>query len=83
MLKKNRSFDLFKLDFTDINQNLIFIGAPGTGKTHLSISLGIEACKRGKSVQFYTAATLGNLLVELEDKLELGKFLKKLIKLIY
>lgn len=44
-LKKTEILEIFNLEFIKDNQNLIFIGAPGTGKSHLSISLGIEACK--------------------------------------
>lgn len=79
-LRKSEMLQLFNLDFITENQNLIFIGSPGTGKTHLSISLGMEACKQGKSVSFYTAAGLGNLLIEMEETLALSKFLEKLRK---
>jgi len=79
-LRKGEMLQLFNLDFITENQNLIFIGSPGTGKTHLSISLGMEACKQGKSVSFYTAAGLGNLLIEMEETLALSKFLEKLRK---
>lgn len=37
------------LAFLEKNENLIFIGSPGVGKTHLAISIGIEACRQGKS----------------------------------
>ena len=79
-LKKTEILELFQLGFTEENQNLIFIGSPGTGKTHLSLSLGVEACKRGKSVCFFTAAGLGNTLIEMQETLALSKFLDKLKK---
>lgn len=37
--------------------NLVFLGPPGTGKTHLAIGLGIEAARQGKRVSFATATT--------------------------
>lgn len=40
------------LDFIDAGQNVILGGSPGTGKTHISIALGIKACQEGKSVLF-------------------------------
>ena len=43
---------LESLDFIDANENVILIGNPGTGKTHLAIALGIEACMKGKNVLF-------------------------------
>lgn len=79
-LRKPEVLELFQLDFIEDNQNLIFIGSPGTGKTHLTISLGVEACKRGKSVCFFTAAGLGNMLIEMQETLTLSKLMEKLKK---
>jgi DNA replication protein DnaC len=43
------------LDFVEARTNAIFLGPPGTGKTHLSIALGIRACQAGHRVAFATA----------------------------
>lgn len=43
------------------------IGNPGTGKTHLSIALGLKACMQGLNVKFYTAVNLSNELIEALD----------------
>ncbi|MFJ9587254.1 IS21-like element helper ATPase IstB [Streptomyces acidicola] len=57
-----RSFDretvarLGKLDFVTARRNVVFVGAPGTGKTHLATGLGIRACEAGHPVLFATAA---------------------------
>ncbi len=40
------------------------IGNPGSGKTHLSIALGLKACYSGFGVRFYTAVNLANELAE-------------------
>jgi DNA replication protein DnaC len=49
--------------FTDSAQNVVFIGGPGTGKTHLATSLGIEAVQRlGKRVRFFSTVELVNAL---------------------
>ena len=72
--------ELLTLDFINDNQNIIFIGDQGTGKTHIVISVGVEACKQGKSVLFYTAASLGNKLIEMQEQLSLNKLIEKLKK---
>ncbi|WP_216870012.1 IS21-like element helper ATPase IstB [Streptomyces brasiliscabiei] len=56
-----RSFDrrllarLGTLDFLATGRNVVLVGAPGTGKTHLAIGLGVRACQAGHRVLFATA----------------------------
>ena len=47
---------LGELDFVAAKENVVFLGPPGTGKTHLAIALGIRACGAGHRVQFATAS---------------------------
>ena len=58
---------LASCDFIQNKQNVVMIGNPGTGKTHLSIALGLKACMQGLNVRFYTAANLSNELIEALD----------------
>jgi DNA replication protein DnaC len=44
------------LDFVTGKENVIFLGPPGTGKTHLATGLAIRACQAGHRVLFATAA---------------------------
>jgi len=44
------------LDFVAARENVVFLGPPGTGKTHLAVALGIRACQAGHRVLFATAA---------------------------
>ncbi len=44
------------LDFITGKENAIFLGPPGTGKTHLAIGIGVRACQAGHRVAFATAA---------------------------
>jgi IstB-like ATP binding protein len=51
----------------------VFLGPPGTGKTHLAIGLSIRACQAGHRVAFATAAAWVNLLAEAADDRQLTK----------
>ncbi|WP_030954329.1 IS21-like element helper ATPase IstB [Streptomyces sp. NRRL S-481] len=46
---------LGKADFVADRRNVVFVGPPGTGKTHLAIALGLRACQAGHRVLFATA----------------------------
>ena len=61
---QNRLQLLKTLDFVRSGQNIILAGNPGTGKTHIAIGLGIEACKEGFRVLFTSAPTLVHKLKE-------------------
>jgi DNA replication protein DnaC len=80
-LSKTEVMELFSCKFIDQNTNVLFLGSPGTGKSHLLISIGIEACRQGKTVGFFTAAGLCNQLIEMQEEQQLLKFLKKINKL--
>jgi DNA replication protein DnaC len=55
-LKREMIAHLGTLDFVAGRENVVFLGPPGTGKTHLAIGLGIRACQAGHRVLFATAA---------------------------
>ena len=55
-LKREVIAHLGTLDFVTARENVVFLGPPGTGKTMLSIGLGIRACQAGHRVLFATAA---------------------------
>lgn len=71
---------LIECDFIARKSNLILYGRPGTGKTHLAIGLGMEACKRGHRVLFYKTSRLVNHLVQAKKEQQIDKFWKKLSK---
>lgn len=72
--------ELATCDFIKQRKNIVMIGNPGTGKTHLSIALGINACKLGMKVRFFTAANLANSLIEAQDNKSLMRLEKQLEK---
>src|SRR6266567_2489998 len=59
-------------------ENLILVGNPGLGKTHLGIGLALAACRQGKRVRFYKTAALINDLQVAQKKLTLSGFLARL-----
>ena len=65
-LDKNRIMALAELKFIDRAEVLHLVGPPGTGKSHLSVALGVEAIKAGRSVYFTTLADLIGVLAKAE-----------------
>ncbi len=63
-LKRESIAHLGTLDFVTAKENVVFLGPPGTGKTHLATGLAIRACQAGHRVAFATAAQWVTLLAE-------------------
>ena len=61
-------------------ENVLIFGNPGTGKTHLAVSLAREWCLRGRQAYFTTAAALVQELLKAKRDLKLNSLLKKLDK---
>lgn len=75
---ESRIQDLAELKFIDNAENVVFLGPPGIGKTHLAIALGVKAVNEGYSVRFITAETMVD---ELYGALADGTLKKRLKKL--
>jgi DNA replication protein DnaC len=80
-LSKQKILELARGQWIDEKTNACFIGNAGTGKTHLSVSLGQAACRVGKRVRFFTAATLVNQLEEAQKQYRLERLMSALEKL--
>ncbi len=70
--------ELASCRFIDEKKNLVMIGNPGRGKTHIAIGIGLKACASGKSVLFKNAASLSTELSEAKDNYSLGKLEKRI-----
>lgn len=57
-IEKKTIMELFDLTFLSRQENIIFLGPPGVGKTHLAIALAIKACQSGFSVYFTSMEAL-------------------------
>jgi len=57
-MDKRQIMSLFELDFIQQKQNVIFLGPPGVGKSHLAVALAIKAVHFGVSIYFTTMADL-------------------------
>lgn len=67
-------------EFLHTKTNLVMYGNVGTGKTFLSIALGVEACKKGIDTRFYRTAALVNRLSEAKKSGTLSKLMKQITK---
>lgn len=79
-LKEEDVRELAKCDYIEKKRNVIAVGNPGTGKTHICIALGIEAIKNKVNVLFKKAADLVNEMSRAQQEQELDKYLKKINK---
>ena len=61
-IKKQEIMELATLRFLDKKANILFVGQPGTGKTHLSVSLALKALGHGKTVLFSSVWDMINTL---------------------
>jgi DNA replication protein DnaC len=65
---------LADLSFTQDAQNVVLIGGPGTGKTHLATALGISGLTHhGKKVRFYSTVDLVNALEQEKSQGRAGR----------
>jgi DNA replication protein DnaC len=80
-LSAARLKELAELDFLGRAENVIFVGRPGTGKTHLATALAVRACQARKRVLFLPAATLLDQLVAAEASHTLGRHVETLGRL--
>lgn len=74
-LDKKQLRNLANCHFIEHGENVVILGPPGVGKTHLSVGLGLKAIEQGYRVLFTTAA---NMIATLSKALAEGKFDEKL-----
>jgi DNA replication protein DnaC len=65
-------------DFVGRKENLVLMGAVGTGKTHLATAVALSLCQQGRHVRFFTATGLANILQERHQRGTLTGFMNSL-----
>ncbi len=79
-VKRDQIESLHTLGFIERKENVVLLGPPGVGKTHLALSLAVAAAERGRRVYF---TTLADLLHSLEDAQSAGRLSARLRTLVF
>ncbi len=67
-INKPLVLELAKGDWIDKRENLLIVGASGTGKTHLATALAMAACLAGRKVRFFRVTELITTMLEARDE---------------
>jgi DNA replication protein DnaC len=73
--------ELLRCAWIEQRENVLLVGNPGTGKTHVATAMAVEACGRGKRVRFCRVTELITQLMEAREQRELGRLRKQLSRL--
>jgi DNA replication protein DnaC len=79
-LKREQIDSLHTLGFLERRENVVLLGPPGVGKTHLAISLAIAAAQSGRRVYY---GTLADLITSLEEAQQAGRLTHRLKTLVF
>jgi DNA replication protein DnaC len=74
-LRREQMDSLHELGFVERRENVVFLGPPGVGKTHLAISLAIATAQSGRRVYY---GTLADLITSLEEAQAAGRLQARL-----
>jgi DNA replication protein DnaC len=74
-LKREQIESLHTLGFVERKENVIFLGPPGVGKTHLALSLAVAAAQSGRRIYY---GTLADLITSLEEAQQSGRLAQRM-----
>jgi DNA replication protein DnaC len=72
--------ELIRGEYILQKENILLVGNPGTGKSHLATALGLAACAQGHRVKFFTVTGLVTMLLEQREERNLQRIFKRLEK---
>lgn len=73
--------ELLSCQYIGKKENILLVGNPGTGKTHIATALGFAACTKGKRVRFTTVTGLVTQLLEARENRLLQRLTRQLQRL--
>src|SRR5690349_6538379 len=79
-IKREQLESLHTLGFVERRENVILLGPPGVGKSHLAISLAVAAAQSGRRVYY---GTLADLVTSLEEAQQAGHLAQRLKTLVF
>lgn len=77
-LDRRQVRELAGLSFIERAHNVVILGPPGVGKTHIAVALGVKAAEAGYSVLFHSLETLMTKLTRAQHENRLDRTLKQL-----
>ncbi len=78
-LDRKQVRELAGMSFVERTQNVVILGPPGVGKTHLAVALGVKAVEAGYSALFLTLETLMTRLARAKHENRLDRTLQQLV----
>ena len=79
-IKREQIDSLHTLGFIERRENVILLGPPGVGKTHLAISLAVAAAQSGRRIYY---GTLADLIASLEEAQQAGRLAQRMKTLVF
>jgi len=80
-LNKQKVLELSRCGFVSDRTNIVMVGPPGVGKSHLAISLSLSACRLGYRARFFTASSIVNTYREAREERVVSRLESSLRKL--
>lgn len=79
-VKREQIESLHTLGFVERKENVVLLGPPGVGKTHLALSLAVAAAESGRRIYY---GSLADLIQSLEEAQQAGRLLQRMKTLVF